>query len=384
MSAAIIQLTANDFEDAMDFLNLVFSVHGPHDFARLLPKVYRPTDEHMQHNYAIKRDGRIRAIVGLFPMTLAIGGVALKLAGIGGVSSHPNDRGLGHMKRLMQHCVEVMETQGYDLSWLDGQRQRYAHFGYETCGQRISANFEKANIKHLLQEPATLQFIKIEKSDHNWLRHINNLYEKQPFRTCRSAIDFFHYATSWKSSLYIAVEDQKHILGYLISESAQNKITECVAVSPAATQHMLQNWISATENEPWWINIAPIQNDVFNAITSICEYPQITPSGCWQIFDWQAVLSATLSLRHQFSNLMEGNVIVEITGVGVFQLEVRPGKAVCRKVETRPDLTLNSQTAMRLFFGPLSASSVMKLAGPARLLEAWCPLPLYLSRPDWV
>ena len=29
------QLTANDFEEAMDFMNMVFGAHGPHDFANL-------------------------------------------------------------------------------------------------------------------------------------------------------------------------------------------------------------------------------------------------------------------------------------------------------------------------------------------------------------
>ncbi|SVE51359.1 uncharacterized protein METZ01_LOCUS504213, partial [marine metagenome] len=53
MSNAIIQLTANDFEESMDFLNLVFSAYSPHDFANMLPSVYRPTDELMGCNYAI-------------------------------------------------------------------------------------------------------------------------------------------------------------------------------------------------------------------------------------------------------------------------------------------------------------------------------------------
>lgn len=384
MSEPIVQLTANDFEDAMDFLNLVFSVHGPHDFARLLPKVYRPTDEHMQHNYAIKRNGRIRAMVGLFPMTLVIGGTFLKLAGIGGVSSHPNDRGMGHMKRLMQHCVEVMKADNYQLSWLDGQRQRYGYFGYETCGQRISANFEKANIKHLNYEPDSVQFIKVDKNDLEWLRHINVLHENQPIHVRRSAHDFYHFATSWKSSLYIAVEDQTHILGYLIYQHAQQKLTECVAVSKTATERMLHAWISASENEPWWVNIPPIQHDVFAAITSICEFPQVTPLGCWQIFDWPRVLSATLALKNQYSDPMDGSVTVEIPKVGTLLLEVREEKVSCQWVSNEPDLTLDSSTAMRLFFGPLSASSVAHLPGSAKILEAWCPLPLYLSRPDWV
>ena len=34
------QLDATDFEEAMDFMNLVFGAHRPHDFATLLPTLY--------------------------------------------------------------------------------------------------------------------------------------------------------------------------------------------------------------------------------------------------------------------------------------------------------------------------------------------------------
>ena len=69
MSERIVQLTAADFEEAMDLLNYTFSYsHGPHDFPSLLPKLYRPTDEHMGCNYAIRRDGRLVAAVGVFSL----------------------------------------------------------------------------------------------------------------------------------------------------------------------------------------------------------------------------------------------------------------------------------------------------------------------------
>ena len=62
------QLTANDFEEAMDFMNLVFGAHGPHDFASLLPALYQPTDELMKCIWAIRESGRIVAIVGYHPL----------------------------------------------------------------------------------------------------------------------------------------------------------------------------------------------------------------------------------------------------------------------------------------------------------------------------
>lgn len=98
----LVQLSASDFEEALDFLDLVFSTaYAPTRFGNMLPLLYQPTDEDMQHNFAIREHGRIRAIVGMFPSQIQVGSKILHLEGIGGVSSHPNDRGKGWMKQLM-------------------------------------------------------------------------------------------------------------------------------------------------------------------------------------------------------------------------------------------------------------------------------------------
>jgi hypothetical protein len=41
-------------------------------------------------------------------------------------------------------------------------------------------------------------------------------------------------------------------------------------------------------------------------------------------------------------------------------------------------------TAMRLLFGPARPSETVPLPAGARLLEQWCPLPLYWPHQDGV
>ena len=131
----IVKLRACDYDDALDFLDFVFSkAYGPTHFGTMLPLCYRPTDEHMGHNFAVRENGKIRGIVGLFPAQVKVGGETLNLGGIGGVSAHPSDRGKGWMKLLMAHAIEEMESAETDLSFLIGLRQRYQHFGYEKTG----------------------------------------------------------------------------------------------------------------------------------------------------------------------------------------------------------------------------------------------------------
>ncbi|MBR6748691.1 MAG: GNAT family N-acetyltransferase, partial [Clostridia bacterium] len=92
MAAELVHLTSADYEDAMDFMDLVFSqAHRPHDFADLMPTACRPEEEYMRRNLAIKRDGKIRALVLCSPCEVSVAGNTLKMAGIGNVSTHKRE-----------------------------------------------------------------------------------------------------------------------------------------------------------------------------------------------------------------------------------------------------------------------------------------------------
>ena len=88
----------------MDVMHCAFGEALPTDFPNLLPKLYQATDELMSCHHAIVQKGRTRAVVGMYPVSWQIGCTTLRMAGIGGVSTHPRCRGEGLMQRLMTHC----------------------------------------------------------------------------------------------------------------------------------------------------------------------------------------------------------------------------------------------------------------------------------------
>lgn len=47
------------------------------------------------------------------------------------------------------------------------------------------------------------------------------------------------------------------------------------------------------------------------------------------------------------------------------------------------DYTADAPSVMRLMFGPANPYSIVELNGNAAILNAWCPLPLYIGAPDW-
>ena len=381
MSEPICQLRADDYENAMDFLNLVFSVYFPIDFPTFLPKLYKPTDEYMSMNYAIKRHGKIRAIVGLYPMELNMGNISLKLAGIGAVSSHPNDRGQGHMKRLMHHCLEVMRAEGYQLSWLRGDRQRYGFFGYDVCGTTASFTVTKKNVHHCYDRDNALFFEKILPHDGR-LAVIKSWHDKNIIHCSRPLALFDEISRSWRHESFAALDKNGDMVGYINADISDGIVLEMTSCQENRFKDMIAAWVVTQERENVTFQMASLPNPPANELARFSEDFSLSPSGNWRVFDWQSVLDAALKVKHQAVNLNDGNLTLEIKGYGVLELRVDGVSAACFRSQKKAAFLCDPQTAMRLLFGPLSPAMVSQISNTT--LNAWCPLPLYMPKQDEV
>ena len=385
MSAPVVQLTANDFEEAIDFLNLVFSASWrPHDFVNLLPALYRPTDEHLGHNFAIRQSGRIRAIVGMFPLQWQVGGSTLRLAGIGGVSTHSGCRGAGFMQTLMRHCVERMRAEKYHLSWLGGQRQRYLHYGYETAGTAVAITLNKRNLRATADRAPKLRFAPLKATDRRLLARAQALHDAQPLHAVRPAADFHLYLRTWHHEPHAAFDAKGRLVGYLVTNKSGDYVAEFAARHDNDAFNLLQAWVLQRDGDGVNFDLSPLPSALLHRVTQCCEHVQLRSASNWQVFDWAATLDALLKARHTAAPLPKGAVVVGVKGQGRFRLEVAGTAARCRTTAARADVEADAPTVTRLLFGPLKPAQVLPLGGRAAVLEAWCPLPARWGGQDGV
>ena len=382
MSTEIIQLQAADFEEAMDFLNLAFSVNGAHDFARLLPLLYRPTERQMNCNYAIRKKGRIRAVVGLYPLTWQVGAAQLRVAGIGGVATHANDRGTGLMRTLMPHCVAQMRAQGYHLSYLGGQRQRYLYFGYERCGLKTSYSLSRTNLKHCFAAAPDLHLVPIEADDGESIARAKALHDAQPVHCLRPLEEFYLHCLSWNSKPFAGLDGDGRMVGYLVAREGKGDVAEVHAEEDGRALDMARLWVEREGRANF--SVHPLNGDLAYDLGRCCEQAELSASGNWQIFDWVAVVDALLKAQHLKVPLVEGVVVLDIGGCGALQLQVDGDGASCVATDAAADLVCTAPTAMRLLFGPLPPAGVLSLPRAAAPLQSWCPLPLIWMAQDRV
>jgi GNAT superfamily N-acetyltransferase len=380
-----VQLRGEDFEDTIDFMNLVFGAYAPIDFAQLLPALYQPTDEHMGRNWAVREKGRIRAVVGSFPMQWCLGETTLEVAGIGGVSSHPRARGAGHMRQLMQHCVEHMRTENKHLSWLGGQRQRYGYFGYEKCGSAHNFSLDKTNLRHTYgNETSPIHFRTLQADDRTHIQGAIELHAAQPFRCLRPAESFHALLCSWDHRPHIALAPDGRMIGYLVANQSGDLVSELFAVEEGRPDlEIARAWVEQQgggsvrlELEPW--------HRLLPQLAHIAESFSTHATGNWQIFDWVSTLDALMKVRATMGPLVAGEVVVEIEDYGKLALWAEGESARCSTSDKQADLSVDAFTAHRLLCGPLPPSRVVALPTAAAVLEQWCPLPLSWTKQDGV
>ena len=383
MSTASARLTPADFEEAMDVLNFSFGFEHPHNFETLLPVLYYPGAEAMSWNWALREEGSIRAIVGVFPLTWKLGDATLRIAGVGGVSCHPRYRKRGFMGQLMRHCVEAMREEGYPLSWLGGQRQRYGYYGYEKCGINYQLSLAPINVRHVFGDgDLGIEFRPLERQDRTHLQGVIGLHDAQPIRGVRPRERFYNMLLSWYHKPHIAISPDSRMIGYVVANGNGDRITEILAVNEGEPElQIAAAWVQ--QHGEATFDLAP-SNRLLPKLAAVCGGMSVHSSGNWQIFDWAAALDALLKAQGTLIPLTDGAVVIEIADYGKVLLEVAGGSARCIRSDAAPALQTDAFTAMRLLFGPLPPATVLALPQAAAALEQWCPLPLFWGRQDGV
>jgi predicted N-acetyltransferase YhbS len=380
----IVQLAAPDFERTVDLLNLVFSAFEPIDFEQAVPKLYRPTDEAMARHVAVERDGHLLAVAGLFPIELQVGSEQLRVGGIGSVATHPRERDRGHMRRLMAHCLESMQRDGVQLSWLGGQRQRYAHHGYEVCGATWDFELTRRNLRYRREPDAPLRFERICEPDDARLRDVLAWHDRAPIHCRRRPADLLAIAETWHHELYLAYDTQAgdDAIGYLVADLPAGVVLEAHTRQGADCGRLVREWLRCQARDAIRCETAPLPSPLADALLDCAESWRVRPCGNWRVFDWPRTVGALLRLKRREVGLADGEARIEVSGQGRWRLWVGNGDAGCEPDDGTPEWRGSPSVAMRALFGPLPPAAAA-IPGDSPL-AAWCPLPLYMPRQDEV
>jgi predicted N-acetyltransferase YhbS len=376
-----------DYDEVIDLGNYVFStVRVPHDFPTLLPKLYKREYFMEGIHYLARENGRIKAVVGAYPLTLNILGEKLPGRGIGMVAVHPYARSRGYMKTLMKMAREDMVKDGMVFSCLGGQRQRYEYFGYAPAGTRVIFECRAVNVRHTLGKDfsSSLSLRQVGAEDGELLDGIAAFHESKIARIERPRGKLFPILVSWKSRIYALMEGGD-LAGYIIDNTNDREISEINLKKPSRMAEAISLFLNQVEGTRDWVNVAvqPHEAAKLEVLSRFAEDCAITSAYSFSVFDWLRFLAPLLNLKARTAALSQGSAVFKIGDSAGIRIAVSSGGPSVASIDAVPDISLSLPEAVDFFF-----SHMAPVVNPAirenPFLRSLLPLPLFFESADGV
>lgn len=350
-----------DYAELMDLMARAFRVLDPKHprFEDLLPDLYQATDASIAQNFILSDRGRIVSSVGLFPMDLQMGDVRLTAGGIGGVCTDPKHRGKGYMSALLRRAIGEIVKRGYPVSWLTGDRRRYAHFGWEKAGPDVVLTIDRRR----------------DKSDPGWAicrgRSLDRVLRARRRLVTKGLCDDATYRLKL-SRLHMELREATRGRGY--AYAVVNTFHKWLAEwggDPEGVRELVAD--AAARLGGLSLRLPPLRDGYTDLFLSLAT--QI--GGPWEniaVFDLPALVRA---FEPHLARAWPRGTRVRLVMNGVSEVTVAGGRPA-RPRPSDPALRLDALRMVRLLFGPLKASTVANLPERLKWLDEVLPLPFYV------
>lgn len=365
-----------------DFADMCFFTETSEErFETLLPKLYGEPEKTVKDHILLENDGRLKGLILPQTMIWKAGDRELLTGHIGTVCVSPDYRERGAMSRLMKTAVEELEKAGCVCIVLNGQRQRYEHYGFVPTGGKIQFVFRPANVKEEQAEGYELREFTQED-----LEEIEKLFCKNVLHMKRKKRDFSEILRSWSAQPLVLWNKDNKICGYctVVSQEKKAAIAELRLTDEKHLKPFLKCLVKKGFSQTV-INIAPGTEEYAEA-ESLCEYYNILPCFNIRILQFAPLVEALLEQKSRRIRLPLGNVKLLIEGYGLLEITaaekgVKAWKS--EKKEDEADMKLSYEQAVHFLFSPLS-SKREQLSGQWPPAENWFPLPLYIEENDCI
>lgn len=365
-----------------DFADMCFFTETSEErFETLLPKLYGEPERTVKEHILLEDDGELKGLILPQAMTWKAGERELLAGHIGTVCVSPDYRERGAMRRLMRAAIEELENAGCVYIVLNGQRQRYEHYGFVPTGGKIQFVFRPANVKEEQAEGYELREFTQED-----LEEIEKLFCKNVLHMNRKKRDFSEILRSWSAQPLVLWNKDNKICGYctVVSQEKKAAIAELRLTDEKHLKPFLKCLFKKGFSQTV-INIAP-GTEEYGEAESLCEYYNILPCFNIRILQFAPLVEALLEQKSRRIRLPLGNVKLLIEGYGLLEITaaekgVKAWKS--EKKEDEADMKLSYEQAVHLLFSPLS-SKREQLSGQWPPAENWFPLPLYIEENDCI
>lgn len=364
--------------DVIDFINYVFSqTTVPHDFKTLIPKVYADGRGYDTIHAIVLDDGRVKGVVGQYPIHASFGGAPLEIGYIGSVSTHPYARGSGYMIKLMEMQAAHAKEAGIDVMMLGGLRQRYEYYGYSPVGCHYTYRVVAANVRHALKDvdASVICWKRFADAAETEIDEAYRLYQQQPITGVRSREDFELILRTWRAEPYLLLRGTE-VVGYMVMSDVDS-VSELIVSDTGLVPALVKGWFAANGLKRMSFSAPAIDTALNRVLAAFAEGYQMSNCTQARIVNLANVLRACLTLKKRTGALSDGEVILQMDDETPVLARVKDGQITVQETDAAPDIHLPRLEMQQLLFAS-NRFAAPEVACPVD----WFPLPLFLYGAD--
>lgn len=364
--------------ELIKFIDMVFGFGDDSpSFGVSMPKVYGEDKCFGNIHHTVRENGELKSVIGLYPRNYKIAGRELKTGFVGSVSVHPDSRGKGYMKLLMQKVDEEMREKNLDVALLGGQRQRYRYFGYENAGVKLMWSVDTTNLRHELGTSVCdgLAVRVVESADDSALDAIYARYLRRSL-VGRERDEFYDIARNYMETL-CSIELNGECVGYLCRSADSTVIFELVLDDANLLLYVLRCVLADSEKDGLQVVTGKDELAVNEILAAACEGFELSCNLMMRIYNYPRVLETMLAAKAAYSPCAHGSVVLEVQGEGRFRMTVDADGCRVTQTQDEPDVSLTPNEVVRRLTSP--EAYVCPVKG---IPESWLPLHFYLTEPD--
>jgi len=372
----------DDFDSIVEIGNECFPYDRDHGgIVARWPHCFFPKAEKIKNCLIMKDGSKVVSLVEYVDQTLQVDGGNLKVGGITVVSTWPSYRSLGLMTKLLNYCVSLMQEEGYAFSDLNGDRQRYGHFGWENAGRQWRFDISRRSISAL--DVVKGYNISLYGSSRKEIDAIIAIHEKETMGLKRTR-SLYEMLLGRKGKQVWLARSEEGIDAYVVADQRDKEqvIVEFGGAAEgvhAILMYLIENFGSEVlhVNSPW---SHPLNTTFF----SISARWHVICQRMIKIIDLEATLRGFAhQLGQRYRDLgFQGSHTIALAIEGTEQrveIEFSSEGVTVRKASNHSkSLTLSDRQIVRLIFGPGKPSSEFSLPPNARFLESLLPVDFYI------
>lgn len=130
------------------------------------------------------------------------------------------------------------------------------------------------------------------------IRKAKELHDAQPVYCLRSTGNFYEYLVTGYTQPWAAIDLNGSMVGYLVSNTERNRITEFFADDEAAMAAIVHAWFAQQNVRETNIILPSWAQSSAWYLDSIAEDGRVTNSGNWKILNWHRVVDALLQVKN--------------------------------------------------------------------------------------